>query len=131
MTSVKKKIYFHQCDPAGILFFGEIFSIAHSAFEDFLSDIGIAGEYFALKINAFPIISASAQYLKPLKHNDEITVDISLKEIGTTSFQLLFQVYNTSYEISAEVNIAHVCVNAKTFRKSPLTKRIKTVLEEL
>ena len=131
MTSFKKHILFHQCDPAGILFFGEIFPIAHSALEDFLNSIGAAEEYFGLKTYAFPIVSANANYMKPLKHNEEITIDMSVKEVGKSSFQLSYQIYNTRYELAADVTITHACVKTKTFKKAPLTQHMKAILQEV
>lgn len=131
MTSIKKRILFHQCDPAGILFFAEIFPIAHSAFEEFLNTIGSVEEYFGMKANAFPVVSANANYFKPLRHNEEITVDITVKETGTSSFQLLYQIYNSKYELAAEVTTVHVCVKAKTFKKVPLTQHMKAILQEI
>jgi YbgC/YbaW family acyl-CoA thioester hydrolase len=131
MTSFKKRILFHQCDPAGILFFAEIFPIAHSVLEEFLNSIGAVEEYFGLKTYGFPIRSANANYLKPLKHNEEITVDMSVKEIGKSSFQLAYQIFNIRYELAAEVTITHVCVKMKTFKKALLTQHMKAILQEI
>ena len=131
MISVKKRITFSQCDPAGVLFFGEIFSIVHSVYEDFLNEIGLVEEIFLNKTFAFPIVSTSAKYCKPMKHNDEVVIDLSLKEIGKTSFQLHYQLLNSLFELSAEVDTVHVCVHKKTSKKHELTEAVKVALREL
>jgi YbgC/YbaW family acyl-CoA thioester hydrolase len=131
MTSFKKRILFHQCDPAGILFFAEIFPITHSAFEDFLNSIGAVEEYFGNKTYAFPLVSAGANYFKPLKHNEEVIVDVSLKEVGNSSFQLLFEVNNSRFELAAQVTTTHVCIKKATGKKTQLTQRMKAILQEL
>jgi 1,4-dihydroxy-2-naphthoyl-CoA hydrolase len=131
MTSVKKRIFFNQCDPAGILFFAEIFPIAHAALEDFINSVGVADEFFGLKTYVFPVVSASANYSKPLRHNEEITIDMTLQEAGKSSFQFLYQIYNSKFELAAEVTITHVCVKATTFKKASLSEHMRAVLAEV
>lgn len=61
------QIRFREADPAGILFFGHVFALAHDCFEGFIEETGfgwknwfnVRGEYLV------PIRHTEANYLRP------------------------------------------------------------------
>ena len=130
MYPTKKTIRFCDCDPAGVLFFGKIFDLAHSVYEEFLIEKGIASEIFANGECIFPIISASSKYYKPIRHMDQINILLSIPELRNASFELNFQFLDVKNEICAVVSTVHVCINKATGVKTNLSAKVRETLKE-
>ncbi|MEN0058787.1 MAG: hypothetical protein AAGB31_08125 [Bdellovibrio sp.] len=60
----KKTLTFKEADPAGIMFFGNIFGFAHDAFEEFIVAAGYSHrEWFKQKDFLIPIRHTASDYL--------------------------------------------------------------------
>ncbi len=72
-----------------------------------------------------PIIKSTADYLKPLKYGDEITIEVSATELRESSFELNYKCSNQAGDVCAEVSTVHVLIDKKTWQKKELTPEIK------
>lgn len=80
---------FHMADPAGIMFFGNIFSLVHQTFEVWLAEAsGGWGNWFNNPKWIAPIRRAEVDYLKPLRAGETFEVSFKLKETSESSFLL-------------------------------------------
>ncbi len=127
MSQVYKKsftVHFREADPAGIMFFGNIYGIYHDAFEDMISSIGIGWQsYFGTKDYLIPLIKSEAEYRGPLKPGQSYEIHLSFSMIKTSSFEVTGSVLDPS---SADqkplliVKTVHVCLDAQTKAKTSL-----------
>ncbi len=131
MYPTKKTIQFCDCDPAGVIYFGRIFDLAHKVYEEFLIEKGIASEIFSSNECIFPIISASSKYYKPIRHMDQINILLTIPELRKASFELNFQFLDVKNELCAVVSTVHVCILKLTGEKTNLSTKLSAVLSLL
>jgi len=129
MITTKRKINFFDCDPAGILFYGNIFFFCHSAYEELISSFYLKINYWQNDDFVVPIIKSTADYLKPFKYGDEIMIEVSVTELRESSFELNYKCSNQSGDVCAEVSTVHVLIDKKTWQKKELTPEIKDGLK--
>jgi len=128
MITIKRKINFYDCDPAGILFYANIFRVCHAAYEELMSSLGLAEDYWHNDEFVTPIINSSANYLKPLKYGDEVSIGVAVTDLRDSSFELSYNCKNQRNELCANVKTVHVFVDKKSWQKKKLIPEIKNGL---
>jgi acyl-CoA thioester hydrolase/1,4-dihydroxy-2-naphthoyl-CoA hydrolase len=124
MISLKKKINFYDCDPAGILFYGNIFHICHSAYEELVSTFKLEIDYWQNHDFVVPIINTNADYLKPFRNGDSVIVKLSVTDVRKSSFELSYECFNQDDELCVEVKTVHVIIDKKNWKKKELLSEI-------
>lgn len=127
MKKYKDKINFYDCDPAGILFFANIYKIAHKAYESFLLDISPERDFFSDGNILLPIIHSEADYIKPLTPGNKIEIEVSVSILRQSSFELTYNVLLDD-DLCAKVKTVHVAVDKKSFSKTNLPGNLKDSL---
>lgn len=128
MFTTKYKVRFYDTDSAGILFYANIFKIAHAAYEEFMQLLQLKRNYFNDNEIVLPIIHAEAKFKSPVKHNDELIVDIKVSEVKNSSFALTYIIKSNSNQVNASVNTVHVAVDKQTFEKAELPQELRAAL---
>lgn len=125
----KKTLTFKEADPAGIMFFGNIFGFAHDAFEEFIVSAGYTyQEWFGQRDVIIPIRHTDSNYLAPLKPGETYKIDVTVARIGETSFQMKY-VFTQNERSHAVVTMVHSVVDKKTMQKAALPSLLKARLE--
>lgn len=90
----KRKIEFSDTDMAGIVHFSRFFIFMETAEHEFLQSLGtsVATEWDGNKIG-WPRLTASCEYLSPLRFEDEVDIRLCVTNKGTKS--LTYQFYFT------------------------------------
>ena len=125
MITSKKKINFYDCDPAGILFYGNIFFFCHSVYEELIASFKFETNYWQNEDFVTPIINTNAEYIKPFKYGDSVNVELVVTDLRNSSFELSYKCLNQSNEVCALVKTVHVFVDKKTWKKVELISEIK------
>ncbi|MGZ3773794.1 MAG: acyl-CoA thioesterase [Pseudobdellovibrionaceae bacterium] len=130
----KKTLTFRDADPIGIMFFGNIYGIAHDAFEDFIIAAGYKyEEWFKQKKYLMPIRHSEADFLGPLMPGQTYDISVSVAHLGQTSFKIkyVFSQKNQRQEetIHAVVSTVHAVVDAENMQKSPLPELMRSRLQ--
>ncbi|MCE1189926.1 MAG: acyl-CoA thioesterase [Ignavibacteria bacterium] len=123
--------YFYHNDPAGILFFGKIFEMAHACYEDWAKENQLTEVIFNDRVYAFPIIHSSADYKKPLFSCQEYRVIMQVPELRESSYQLEFTFQNGEGETLAVVETVHVCIARTSMLKTPLPGELRDCLQDI
>lgn len=131
MFSTTIRINFYDADPAGIMFFANVFRFAHSAYEELLENSPVKKEYFYSSKYVVPIIHTEADYFRPVYPNSTIKIEVTLSRLKENSFELSYSFLNESGEKCVEVKTAHVFVNKKSWKKTTIPEEIRNFLEEL
>lgn len=125
----KKTLTFKEADPAGIMFFGNIFGFAHDAFEEFIVSAGYTyQEWFGQRDLIIPIRHTDSNYLAPLKPGETYKIEVTVARIGETSFQMKY-VFTQNERSHAVVTMVHSVVDKKTMQKAALPSLLKARLE--
>ena len=130
MFKTEKKISFYDCDPAGILFFGRVFELCHSAYEDLIASFNLNEDYWNNNEYVVPILNSEAHYHKSIKYGEMITVEVTVLKLKSSSFELEYVCKNKSGEECTIVRTVHVCVNKSTWKKQPMKPLIHAGLKQ-
>jgi len=120
MFTIKRKVNFFNCDPAGIMFYGNIFYFCHSAYENLISSLDLDFDYWNNDDFFVPIVHSSADYLKPLKYEDDVVIEINVTQLKESSFELSYNCKNQLGELCANVKTVHVFINKETWKKKKM-----------
>ena len=130
MIKVKRKIQFHHCDPAGIMFYSRIFDFCHSAYEELINQVELEEDYWQNEIFVVPIIKSEAQYLVPISYDEEITIELTVNNIRNSGFELNYKCINEEEETCALVKTVHVFIDAESWEKIEIDPQVKSELEK-
>jgi len=102
-------VEFGDTDMAGIVHFARFFSWMESAEQAFLRSLGlsVAMEWEGERIG-FPRVSASCDYLRPLRFEDVLDVVVTVEKLGRASVTYGFEFFKGT-EVIARGRIAAVC----------------------
>ena len=111
-------VHFHETDMAGIMHFANFFRLMERAEHAFFRSLGLSvvdrpehapeGERVG-----WPRVSASCDYLAPLRFEDEVEVELLIEEVRPRSLRYLFRVRKADGTLAAEGRIAAACVRRK------------------
>ena len=128
MFNTKIRINFYDCDPAGILFFANLFKFAHTAYEQMMESFKMSINFFDDDKDVLPILAADSKFIKPIKAGDNIEISISVTVLKKSSFELSYSFKNED-ELFAEVKTVHVCVDKSEFSKIEIPAELYDSLE--
>ena len=90
--STPKKIRFHHCDPAGIVFYPQFFYLLHEAQEDFFTHIGFAEHNMINAGRGVPIANLKTQFLGMCRNGDDIVINLTLSKLGNSSIAMDYDI---------------------------------------
>ena len=123
------KINFYDCDPAGILFYANLFKFAHKTYEALIESFNLNAGYFNNENFVVPIIHSEGNYFIPIKPGDEIEVSVHVSQLRTSSFELTYNFLDKDSKLYADVKTVHVFVDKKSFEKINVPTEILKSLE--
>lgn len=124
----KVQIKFYQADPAGIMFFGHIYSLAHDAHEQYIQACGYAWkDWFLGKEYLIPIRHSEADYLRPFRAGEIYDVEVGVYGFSKTTYKTKY-VFKKNDQIHGIVRLIHTCIDPKNFKKTDIPT---AVLEKL
>jgi 1,4-dihydroxy-2-naphthoyl-CoA hydrolase len=108
-------IQFRDTDAAGVVYFANILSICHIAYEASLIESGIDLKTFVNNPEfAVPITHASADFFKPLYCGDRITIELTPRSIDSCRFEITYQLD------SATTITKHIVIDPNTRKRKEL-----------
>lgn len=141
------KVKFYQADPAGILYFAELFNIAHDTFEDWIEDhIGIPWANWFLKKQKvrkntgylIPLRHVSCDYFSPFFPGKSYIVEVRLAQIQNSSFEVHYLFFPDQVkkkrklkmsESKALLKMVHVFMDQKKKMKRTIPLSIRKKLQ--
>ena len=125
----KRRVRFQDTDPAGIVFFANIFIYCHEAFEELLRDVGMPLEtIIASREQVLPLAHAEADFKKPFRVGVLVTTRVTVAEIGERSFRLEFDMADEKGQKLAQAATVHVAVDPGSGRSTALSPRLREAL---
>lgn len=133
-TSYTKATYlpFHLADPAGIVFFGHVFALAHEAFEHFITDkLEFSWNFWFQNDEwAVPIKHTEASYFHPLLAGKSCLISLTAVNMTNCSFTTVYEITQSGIK-NCEIKIVHVFIDKFTKSKTPIPEAIKLQLVNL
>lgn len=125
----QKTLTFKEADPAGIMFFGNIFGFAHDAFEPFIVEAGYTyQEWFGQRDVIIPIRHTEADFKSPFRPGQTYDIAVTVASFGETSFKMRY-VFTQKEKLHGTVTMVHSVLDGKTHQKLALPALMKSRLE--
>ncbi len=116
-------------DAAGVVFFAHLFRYAHEAYEHWMADQGLSlRDILAEGRYLLPLVHAEADYRQPLRHGEQLHVQLSVNALGDTSFTLGYQIIDEAGQSRAQLETVHVVLDAATHTPTPVPEALRMVL---
>lgn len=128
MFNTRYKVVFADADPGGIVFFANLFKIAHIGYERFIESFKLEKNYFTDDEFAIPIINSCADFISPVKFQDDLNCSITVTKIGKTSFTLNYKL-TVDEILKAEIQMTHVFVKKMDLKKTEIPNDLLSKLK--
>jgi 1,4-dihydroxy-2-naphthoyl-CoA hydrolase len=107
------RIALHDTDAAGVLFFAHLFRHAHDAYEAWMASIGFPLDAMIRDGQLrLPLVHAEADYRRPMRHGDEVRVQLEVADVGERKFRLRYRFLTADDELAASAETVHAGVDA-------------------
>ena len=108
-------IQFRDTDAAGVVYFANIISICHIAYEASLIESGVDLKSFVNNSKfAVPITHVSANFFKPLYCGDRVIIELTPRSIDFAQFEITYQLG------SATATTKHIVIDPNTRKRQEL-----------
>lgn len=122
------RIKFREGDPAQIMYFANVFNLAHDVFEEFIVAAGYSyKEWFSPDEHIIPIRHAEADYKAPFFPGQTYEVTVTVESLSNTSFKMKYQ-FEKNGTLHASVRMVHAVLNPNSKEKMPLPEVMKNRL---
>lgn len=125
---MEKRIYFHDTDAGGVVYYGNYLKYLEEARTEFLEKRGLGVADFYKRGLLYAVSKCNVNYKSPARYGDTLLCTAELKE--ATAVKLIFA--QTIHEKKAnrlvvEAEVTLVCLN-KDFKPTALPEDIKSQL---
>jgi len=125
---MEKRIYYHDTDAGGIVYYGQYLCYLEEARTEFLDNRGVSVETFKQRSLFFVVRQCNVSYCSPARYGDILLCDAKLKTMGAS--QLVFDQNIRDKKdgrlmVKAEVSL--VCLN-KEFKPTSIPDDLKEKL---
>jgi 1,4-dihydroxy-2-naphthoyl-CoA hydrolase len=122
------RVRLHDIDAAGVMFYGHLFRYAHDAYEGFMGALGVPLYGLIRAGRRLPLVHAAADYLMPLRHGEEIGVEVGVETLSASSFTLAYGFRDGAGILRARARTVHVHLAADGRGAAPLPEWLRAVL---
>lgn len=124
------RIYFEDTDSGGIVYYANYLKYTERARTELLRELGIESDRIMKTLGiGLAVRRCNAEYLKPAKLDDEVTVETELRKIGGASIEMR-QTVMREQETLVQMDIKLGSINFESGRPSALPKDMKAALEK-
>ncbi len=121
-----RTIRFSDTDAAGVVYFANVLSICHEAYESSLAASGIElSSFFSNSAVVIPLIHASVDFFRPMICGDAIMIQLTPQQLNENKFEIAYEIVAaSSAQLLAKAMTRHVCIEPKTREKLPLPDEV-------
>lgn len=125
----QRTVRFPDTDAAGVVYFANVLSICHEAYEESLRHSGInIKTFFTHPSIAFPIVHANVDFLRPMYCGDKLMISLIPQKISVDKFNITYEI-TVADVIVAKAITRHVCIDVNSRTKQELPDEIISWLE--
>jgi len=119
-------VRFQDTDAAGVVYFANVLSICHEAYEAWLAAIGInLKEFFSGKTIAIPIVHAEINFLQPMFCGETYTIQLMPVRLNHYKFKLSYVIVSSQGDDRiSQATTLHLCIDPQTRTRIPLPSEI-------
>ncbi len=124
-------VQFRDTDAAGVVYFANIVSICHIAYEASLIESDIDLKLFVSNPKfAIPITHVAADFFKPLYCGDRVIIELTPQSIDSCRFEIKYQLLTSDLQISATAITKHIAIDPIARKRQELPQMIINWIEQ-
>lgn len=126
--STRITVRFGDTDPAGIVYYPNIFHYFHIALEEFFAARCGLGyqQLMAAERIGFPTVNTQTEFFVPIVYGDELDVEIFVSQTGNSSATFQYSARRASdATLCARATQIHVAMNLDTRRPLPIPEKYR------
>jgi len=122
-----RTVRFKDTDAAGVVFFANILTICHEAYEHSLQDVGFDLKLFFSNSGGYavPIVQAQADFLHPIFCGDRLLINVKPQQLDSYSFQISYKIMNEHSRLLGIAQTKHICISSSDRTKFYLSPELK------
>ena len=129
-SKISLRVYYEDTDAAGIVYYANYLRFIERGRTEFLRELGHDQNLLMKEGVAFAVRSVQAEYLKPARLDDLLTVETSIAELGRA--QLVFQQrIRRGEELLLDAKIRIACIDPARGKPIPIPRPIHLQLATL
>jgi 1,4-dihydroxy-2-naphthoyl-CoA hydrolase len=109
-----RTIRLSDTDAAGVIYFAQLLSICHEAYEASLETVDIdLRTFFNNSSIAIPIVHGSVDFLRPIFCGDRLAIHLFSRQLTENEFEIDYLIHSRSCgaECLAKAKTRHVCID--------------------
>ncbi len=125
-------VAFGDTDPAGLVYYPNLFHYCHIAMERFFSEYcGVPYDQLITKNRlGFPTVSVNAQFKEPIRYGDNVEVWMDVVNLSRRSITFNYRLVRALDSVQcATVTMVHVAMNLDSRRSIEIPETIRQRLE--
>jgi 1,4-dihydroxy-2-naphthoyl-CoA hydrolase len=128
-----RTIRFQDADAAGIIFYPRVLEMFHDVYVAFLASAGAPlPEVLRTGTWIAPVRHAEADYFKPLRFGDRVSVEICRAHLSETEATLGYRIARSEGgEVCVVGQVVHTFVDRTSFKRTPIPEPVRLALEHL
>jgi 1,4-dihydroxy-2-naphthoyl-CoA hydrolase len=130
MFTYLHRIQLHHTDAYSIIFFANQLQFCHDAFQALLAHIGFPLPPTRQDVaTMLVIVHVESDYQVPVHVGDELTIQVFVKKMGTTSLVMSYTLFNQHGIQVGTAQTVHVNIDTKTSAKAPLPEKMRRAFQ--
>jgi 1,4-dihydroxy-2-naphthoyl-CoA hydrolase len=133
----RRIVRFQDTDAAGVVYFANVLSICHEAYEASLAAAEIdLNEFFRSEALAVPIVHAEADYFQPMFCGRDYAIEVMPTALGADKFKIQYRIWQVDQESDGSLGLlpsqppeqlligraatVHLCIHPQTRSRQAL-----------
>jgi 1,4-dihydroxy-2-naphthoyl-CoA hydrolase len=108
----QRTLRFQDTDAAGVVYFANVLSMCHEAYEASLTSAEVdLKQFFNNPSIAIPIIHASVDFFSPIYCGDRLLIQLVPKQIKEHKFEIRYQILSADEQLLSKATTHHTCIH--------------------
>ncbi len=130
MNTLVIRVYYEDTDAAGIVYYANYFRFIERGRTELLRTLGHDQNILMKEGTAFAVRSASAEFLKPAKLDDLLTVETAVAALGRAQVTFAQRILRDN-ELLLDAKIRVACIDPARGRPMPMPRALHEQLSAL
>lgn len=131
ITSITKyRVTYADTDPMGVMYYGNYAKLYEIGRTEMIREFGYTYREIEASGTLMPVASVNTKYLRPIKYDELVTIETSLKELPTARMVFHHKIFNENGDLSNTSEVTLVFLDSKSSRPCRPPDRLMELLQE-
>tara|TARA_B100000315_G_C14593773_1_gene597489 strand:- start:9316 stop:9702 length:387 start_codon:yes stop_codon:yes gene_type:complete len=128
MAVMKKKIYYHDTDAGGVVYYANYLKYFEEARTEFLNDLGINLKALTDNNTWFVVKHVDIEYKSPARYADSLIIESDISKLKSVSL-IFSQTIKRDDQVLIFAQTQMVCVDS-SFRPKPIPEELHSLFKK-